>query len=106
MGASLKRCMRSNTISAAIAFGPNPTIRAAMNFANKDAAGEFATTWSTTTRSIAGMAGMMLSAPNEDGQGGIDPKIFTQMAEALDMKQSDAQLTLTLDDDGWKKLIP
>jgi len=95
-----------NTISAAIAFGPNPTIRAAMNFANKDAAGEFATTWSTTTRSIAGMAGMMLSAPNEDGQGGIDPKIFTQMAEALDMKQSDAQLTLTLDDDGWKKLIP
>ena len=95
-----------NTISAAIAFGPNPTIRAAMNFANKDAAGNFSTTWSTTTRSIAGMAGAMLSAPNEDGQGGIDPKIFTQMAEALDMKQSDAQLTLTLDDAGWKKLIP
>ena len=52
------------------------------------------------------MAGMMLSAPNEDGKGGIDPKMFTQMAEALDMKQSDAQLTLTLDDAGWKKLIP
>ncbi len=95
-----------NTISAAITFGPNPTIQAAMNFANKDAAMEFATTWGTTTRSIAGMAGAMLSAPNEDGQGGIDPKMFTQMAEALDMKQNDAQLTLTLDDAGWKKLIP
>ena len=77
-----------------------------MNFADKSAAGEFATTWSTTTRSIAGMAGMMLSAQNEDGKGGIDPKVFTQMAEALDMKQSESQLTLTLDDAGWKKLIP
>lgn len=105
--AGFSESMKSlDTISAAIEFGPNPTIRAAMSFANKEAASEFATTWSTTTRSIAGMAGMMMSAPDEDGNGGIDPAVFNQMAEALDMKQNDAQLTLTIDDAGWKKLIP
>ena len=105
--AGFSESMKSlDTISAAIEFGPNPTIRAAMNFTNKDAASEFATTWSTTTRSIAGMAGMMMSAPDEDGNGGIDPAVFNQMAEALDMKQNDAQLTLIIDDAGWKKLIP
>lgn len=105
--AGFSESMKSlDTMSAAIEFGPNPTIRAAMNFTNKDAASEFATTWSTTTRSIAGMAGMMMSAPDEDGNGGIDPAVFNQMAEALDMKQNDAQLTLIIDDAGWKKLIP
>ncbi len=95
-----------NTISASLDFGPDPTIRAAMDFANKESAGEFGKTWSTTTRSIAGMAGMMLSAPDKNGSGGIDPKLFTQMAEALDMTQSDSQLTLTIDNAGWKKLVP
>lgn len=95
-----------NTISAAVEFGPHPTIRAALNFATKESAAEFGQTWNTTTRSVAGMAGMMLSAPDKDGNGGIDPKVFTKMAAALDMTQNETQLTLTLDDAGWKKLFP
>lgn len=95
-----------NSLSASIDFGPNPTLRVAMTFATKESAGEFNDVWSTTTRSIGTMAGMMMAGGGEDGEGGIDPKAFGQIAEALDMKQAESQLTLTLDDAGWKKLIP
>lgn len=95
-----------NTLSASADFGVDPTLRVAMNFAAKEAASAFNDSWSTTTRSIAMMAGMMMAGRGEDGEEGIDPKAFSQMAEALDMKQSDSQLTLTLDRAGWEKLIP
>ena len=95
-----------NTISGSINFGKDPTIRAAMQFASADSAKKFAQEWSNTTRSAAIMASTMLSTGNDDDDNDPDPKMFTQIAEALDMKQADAQLTLTIDEAGWKKLIP
>lgn len=95
-----------NTISGGINFGKDPTIRAAMQFASADSAKKFAQAWNNTTRSAASMLAMMLSAGNDGDDNGPDPKMFTQIAEALDMKQADAQLTLTIDEAGWKKLIP
>ncbi len=94
-----------NTISASVGFGPNPTLRTAMNFATKESAGEFNSAWASTTRSLFSMVGMM-AAGGGKGDKKVDPKTFSNMAAALAMVQNESQLTMTLDDAAWKKLIP
>ena len=104
-GGFMKPLTKLSLVSGSCEFGSNPTLRASLTFEDKESAGVFNTAWSTTTRSLAGMAGMMLgSAPQ--GEPTLDPKTFTNMAAALDMKQDETRLTLTLDDAAWKKLIP
>ncbi|MSR44206.1 MAG: hypothetical protein EXS15_02465 [Phycisphaerales bacterium] len=92
-------------LSSSLNFGKDPTIRVALTFEDKDATGEFNQAWSTTTRSLAGMAGMMMAGGGK-GQPKIEPKTFTDMAAALDMKQDETKLTLTLDHAAWNQLIP
>lgn len=93
------------TINATVSLGDKPVISSSLNFSNTEAATAFNTSWSMTTRSLAGMAAMFLGGSGEDSPK-IDPALFRGMAEALDMKQREKQLTMTIDEAGWKKLLP
>ncbi|MSR69464.1 MAG: hypothetical protein EXS17_03870 [Phycisphaerales bacterium] len=105
LGGFMEPLEQLTTVSAAVNFGPNPTVRMAMTFATKESAGEFNQAWATTTRSVFSMVGMM-AAGNVKGEKAIDPKTFSDMAAALTMVQAEDRLIITLDDAAWKKLIP
>jgi len=99
--------------SIGLQFGPKPELRAAMAFENEAAAKEFNESWTSTTRSLTSMLGMMMAsrAVDEEEEGGdapppMDPTMFSGMAEALAMKQDKQRLSLTIDDAGWRKLLP
>lgn len=104
-GGFIEPLAQLDTVSGSIGFGPNPTVRTAMNFATKESAGAFNEAWASTTRSVFSMVGMM-AAGGGKGEKKVDPKTFANMAAALAIVQTDAQLVMTLDDAAWKKLIP
>lgn len=93
------------TMDATVSLGDKPAIYCSLNFSNAEAATAFNTSWSMTTRSLAGIAAMFLGGDGEDSPT-IDPAVFQGMAGALDMKQSEKQLMMTIDEAGWKKLLP
>jgi hypothetical protein len=100
------------TASVGLQFGSKPEIRAALTFENETAAQEFNESWASTTRSLTSMLGMMMVAQasedeeGEDAPPPIDMRMFSGMAEALAMKQDKRQLSLVIDDAGWRKLLP
>jgi len=101
------------TASIALQFGEKPEIRAAMVFKSEDAAQEFNESWTSTTRSLTSMLGMMMASQaadeeeeGEDAPPPMDMTMFSGMAEALAMKQDKQRLSLVIDDAGWRKLLP
>jgi len=99
------------TASIGLQFGEKPEIRAGMMFESEAAAQEFNESWTSTTRSLTSMLGMMMAsqAAEEEGEDApppMDPTMFSGMAEALAMKQDKQRLSLVIDDAGWRKLLP
>jgi len=100
------------TASIGLQLGSKPEIRAALAFENENAAQEFNESWASTTRSLTSMLGMMMAAQASDEEEGedaappMDITMFSGMAEALAMKQDKRQLSLVIDDAGWRKLLP
>ena len=101
------------TASIGLQFGEKPEVRAAMMFENEAAAKEFNESWTSTTRSLTSMLGMMMASQaadeeeeGEDAAPPMDPTMFSGIAEALAMKQDKQRLSLVIDDAGWRKLLP
>lgn len=98
--------------SIGLQFGPKPEIRAAMTFENDAAAQEFNESWTSTTRSLTSMLGMMMAsqaaeeAEGEEAPEPMDATMFSGMAEALAMRQDKQRLSLVIDDAAWRKLLP
>ncbi|MSR29420.1 MAG: hypothetical protein EXS03_07610 [Phycisphaerales bacterium] len=95
-----------DTMSWSLNFGTDPTLRAALSFADPKAAGSFNDAWTQALDGMAGMASMFLAAPNKEGKRAVDPAVFPQIAKALHLTQDQSRLTLTIDNPCWKKLLP